>query len=210
MHAIHIQNGALMKINSRLIFGLSLLCLTVTFIFGNNSQAQDIAPAYIIGNTHEGSNLGTVRESPNTEDITPRLPDFPHGWSLVAEASSSEKINKTNKSEKNDSTGIGQNTENPAKGPETNADPNSSTSVSKPDPKVLSPAYDTSRSNKAPEAAPNPKIVTESVLNLLKSAEEQEKNGEWEAALNSYRLAMDQSMSINDRKLEALSLRGAS
>jgi len=187
MHAIHIQNGALMKINFRLIFGLSLLCLTLTFIFVNDSQAQDLAPAYVKGNTHGSPNFGTVIEVSNARDITPRLPDFPHGWSLVAEASSSKKINKTNKSEQNDSSNPGQKAEDPAKGPETNADPNSSTSISKPDPKVSPPAYDTLGSNKGPEAVRDPKAVAESVLNLLKLAEDQEKNGDWDATLVSHR-----------------------
>ena len=58
--------------------------------------------------------------------------------------------------------------------------------------------------------AASPKAISESVSNLLKSAEEQERKGDWEGALNSYQSALDQSRSINEPKLEALALRGAS
>ena len=51
-----------------------------------------------------------------------------------------------------------------------------------------------------PESAPAPKATTESVLNLLKAGDEQEKKGDLELSLDTNKSAIEQSTSIGDRK----------
>lgn len=188
-----------MKINSRFFYGLSLICLGISFYPGQVSQAQYGAPFHSVVIGASGDPSSETRPNPQHSD-------FHRGWDLVAKASS----DKNHKHEKSAKPGAEQQTENSANEPVTNPKPNISSSPSKGDSKTLTPASETRGSNKSNEEAASPKAISESASNLLKSAEEQERKGDSEGALNSYQSALDQSRSINQPKLEALALRGAS
>ncbi|MFH0958775.1 MAG: tetratricopeptide repeat protein [Pseudomonadota bacterium] len=53
------------------------------------------------------------------------------------------------------------------------------------------------------------KINPEEIVNLLKSSETNQQDGQWQAMLISSRSALDKSRSIGNRKLEAIALRAA-
>jgi tetratricopeptide (TPR) repeat protein len=71
------------------------------------------------------------------------------------------------------------------------------------------PSSKASEMANTPESAPARKSTSESVVNLLKSGDEQAKKGDWELSLDTNKSAIEQSTSIRDKKLEALAYRGA-
>lgn len=206
----YLRMVAFMKNSMWLIFGLSISCLSITLDLETSCQAQSLVPIKDVRTTNSPLPTGPSPDSTTAEDLTPRIPEFPYAWSLVAESSSSKKTTENNKSEKVESANSNQQTENGTNIVSPSPEANSSASASKTEPQSPASASSVSVSNKPSETAPNPKIVTESILNLLKSAEEQEKKDDWEAALTTYKLALDQSRSIGERKFEAYALRGAS
>ncbi len=193
--------------NLRILFGLSLICLSMSFYLGQFSQAQNSAPFNTVVMPASSEPCSETRPNLTTvQDFNPQHSDLHSGWYLVAKASP----DKNHKSEKSAKPEAKQQTENSPTNPATNSVSSISSSPSMGDSKTLTPPSDITGSDKSHDAATNPRAVTESISSLLKSAEEQEMKGDWKEALNTYKSAINQSRTINERKLEALALRGAS
>lgn len=199
-----------MKNSMWLIFGLSISCLCITLGLDISCWAQGLVPITDVTTTSSLLPAGSSPDSTTAEDLTPRIPEFPYAWSLVAESSSSKKTTENNKSEKTESANSNRQVGSATNNVSPSVDTNSSASASKTESQSPAPASSDSVSNKPSVTPQNPKVVTESILNLFKSAEEQEKKDDWEGALTTYKSALDQSRSIGERKFEAYALRGAS
>ncbi|MGC8657899.1 MAG: tetratricopeptide repeat protein [Desulfomonilaceae bacterium] len=198
-----------MKTKSCRGMALFFLSLTITLFPVAFSWAENVLSGFADSVSHKGSTAVSRLLEPNVAGLDRNNANPVPGSFILAKSSSSKKADRNFQSQKSAKTTPDQQKETSTKDEATTdkqANPSPNTKV---DSKESSATSDKSNSEQK-EALPKTKATRESVTNLIKTAEEKEKTGNWDNALSDYKSAVEQSKSIKDRKLEALALRGSS